>query len=364
MVDAMVFFELLHPIGIDFPQFYEAAYMWLHGLDPYQTLLTSPGPFNYPPSALLFLWWVGLLPFGIAGVVWNLASLGAYLLSLWLLWQMVVPSQKNRLAENLIFIIFTLFLTLPFFPVKFNLGNGQINTFILLFCVLSLWWRKYSDLVSAGWLALAIAIKITPLVLLLVLVMKKDWAQLVRVLLVVAVLGLLPLGIVPVASYWLYFTKILFEGFALHGKEVYYNQSLLAFWARLAPTAIVPACYYLSALALLITSWFFGRGRKSDHLGLTATAVALMLMLHALSWQHHLVFTVIPLIVLAARRPWWLVIPAYVLIAMDLRQPEWWLIHAPIIVPVVLSHQFLAVLWLWALSLGLGRAKAHGLVST
>ncbi len=124
----MIFFELHKPHGIDFPQLYEASKMWWQGLNPYHTLLTSPGPFNYPPSSFYFLWWVDLLPFFWSSVLWNYLSLFSYLLSLFLITKLVWVKKWKVLY----FVVASLFFTIPFFPEKFNLGNGQMNNFILL----------------------------------------------------------------------------------------------------------------------------------------------------------------------------------------------------------------------------------------
>lgn len=131
----MIFFDLNRPHGIDFPQFFEASRMWWRGDNPYLTLLTSPGPFNYPPSSFYFLWWLDLLPFFGSSVLWNYLSVFSFLLSIFLLTKLIWL-QKWKVWY---FLVATLFFTIPFFPEKFNVGNGQMNNFILLFVVLS-WW--------------------------------------------------------------------------------------------------------------------------------------------------------------------------------------------------------------------------------
>lgn len=59
----MIFLEILRPLGNDFVVYYEAAAMLFLGLNPYQGLLTRAFPFNYPPTAMLFLLSLGWLDF-------------------------------------------------------------------------------------------------------------------------------------------------------------------------------------------------------------------------------------------------------------------------------------------------------------
>lgn len=346
----MIFFDLLRPQGIDFPQFYDASVMFWHRLDLYRYLLHSPGPFNYPPSAFLFLWWPGLLSYPVAGMLWNLLSIGSLFISLYYIHKLA--AQKVRLSS---YIVTLALFTFPFFPVKHNLASGQINLFVLLFTVLSLYLYKINHKSwSALFLAYATGIKLVPVVFLIVFVVSHDWRQIMRFALWLAILCLIPLSFIPWQFQLNYYTKDFFQAFPLAGKSLYYNQSLLGFLTRSLqnPLAIRLSQYTIS-LAMVVLTLF--EGRKISTNRLVAAATCLYLMLHPLAWQHHFVFIILPLVLLAydlghskAKVRFWVVlIIAYLLTCWNFKQPS--------IVPeqfnFILSHQFFAALILWILAL-------------
>lgn len=341
----MIFFELYRPHGIDFPQFFEAAKMWWRGDNPYLTLLTSPGPFNYPPSSFYFLWWLDLLPFFWSAVVWNYLSLFAFLLSLFLLTKLIWVS-KWKLHY---FLYAAVFFTVPFFPEKFNMGNGQMNNFIFLFVVLNWWWRSQKKTwLSAGALAYAISIKLTPAAFLLPLFVEKDWKQILRTVGVTILLLISPVLLFGWKDIQPYTTSVFFEGFGMNGKDIYYNQSLLAFLLRTFSDSSATILFKISWVLFPLLSWVAlakSQLKKNGEIFAISMAIAtsLYLMLHPLAWQHHFVFAVIPLLVVWKFVSKWLVAICFVLLASNIRQPD----LVPAWASVILSHQFLGVFLLW-----------------
>ncbi len=346
----MVFLRLFGPLGIDFTILREAAFMWTHNADPYVALLTSPGPFNYPPSAVLFLAWLGWLSPALAGMVWNLISLAAFLAALWLVFKL---TDKQVVWWHYLLAVFL--FTLPFFPEKFNLGNGQINNFIFFFSILSLWlYQGKKFWLAALILAYAVGIKLTPIMFLFLFVIKHDWKQLGRTLSGIATVLILPVLFLGPNSYLKYYGRIIFLGLVSTGKAVYYNQSLSGLLSRSLPSG-GQEIYYWLALIFLVTTYL---ALRRAPLALVAAALtSLYLMLHPLAWQHHFVFAALPLIVLWRHQPHWSLGLAYALLAGNLTHPEIFAIGNPI-----LSHQFWGNfwLWLWAIksSIGLRRFSA------
>lgn len=344
----MIFFDLNRPHGIDFPQFFEASKMWWRGENPYLTLLTSPGPFNYPPSSFYFLWWLDLFPFFWSAVVWNYLSVLSFSLSLFLITKLVWDTKWKWWY----FFVAVFVFTVPFFPEKFTVGNGQMNNFILLFVVLAWWFNTQKKTwFSAGAVAFAISIKITPAAFILPFFVEKDWKQVLRVFVCTLLLLFSPVVLFGWESIQPYVTAIFFEGFGLHGKDIYYNQSLLAFLLRTLPDTLAVFLFRVSWVVLplisLITITKMKVEKKSnlrERFSVSmAVSTCLYLLLHPLAWQHHFVFAVIPLIVGWKRLPKWLVILSYILIAGNIKQPE----LVPNWANVVLSNQFLGVFLLW-----------------
>lgn len=346
----MIFLEMLNPLGMDFTVYYEAAHMFLRGLDPYQGIFSSTFPYNYPPTSVFFIWWLGMLPKFIAGPIWNFASLASLMISIFFLLKLF--GQKVTIVP---FLVWTILFTLPFFPVKFNIGNGQINLFLLLFAVLSIYLYEKKKLnLSAFFLSFAIGIKFAPAIFVLYFLIKKDYAQIFRIGIWTLVLFLASLIVVPEVLHVEYYSNIFPLSFTLGAKDWYYNQSLEGFLSRSfrTPWIILTLTYIFSAFLILIT-WI--KGQKTDKYRLWSAIACLYLIVHPIALQHYFVFSVIPFILLSLyfRQQksgiliWVVIIFSYLLIAKDIRNfhlvpPEF---------RFLLSHMFFGIISLWVLSL-------------
>mgnify|MGYP001595872500 CR=1 FL=1 len=346
----MIFLKLLEPLGIDFPIYHDAAQMVMRGLNPYLYLLQSPGPFNYPPTVFVFIWWLGYLPYFTAGVVWNILSMSSLFFSIYVLLRL---SKSTHIIRY--FLLFSLIFTVFFFPVKFNFGNGQINTFLLLFCSLGIYFyeSKRKNL-SAFFFALAITIKLVPIFLVIYFLIKRDWVQIARIAFFILIIALLSLILVPYNFQQVYYSKVFFNALPVSGKDVYYNQSLQGFIARSINKPVIVGLVS-GVLSLVILALTFLRGKKVQNYSLWASLFCLILILNPLAWQHHFVFAVAPFILLFAdlkraknnRFLWSVYFISYVLIAIDIKPFGSW----PREINFVLSHQFYGILLLWFIAL-------------
>lgn len=346
----MIFIKLLSPLGGDFPVYFEAVAALFQKINPYERLLSMPGPYNYPPSSFLFLWWLELFPLNTASVIWNILSVLSYITAIWILFKLITPK-----TNKILFTAATFAFTIPFFPEKFNIGNGQINNFILLFCVLGLLlYRQNRKVLSAILLAFAIGIKIVPAAYIFYFFLVKDYKQVLRILFCVAIVIVASFILVPREFQELYYTKVFFNAFPIEGKAVYYNQSLLGLFARAFHTEIFARIsFYLTGLILILVTYLKSRG--INDLRKLSAVTSLMLLLHPLSWQHFFVFSIIPLLFLSISikknkeglKQFILIIVSYVLIAVDIKRPD--LIYREF--SFILSHQFFGVLMLWIVAL-------------
>lgn len=349
----------------DFIQFWEAGRMCLLRLNPYERLLTSPGPFNYPPAILPFLSFFGILPQNLAAIIWNFASIFSLVLTIYLLVKIV----KWQLAWWQWLLIYG--VTFWSFPVKFTLGMGQVNHFVLLFLVFGLYYLLLPRvrpsvgtdpnlaLYRAGFFfSLAGSIKLSPFIFGLYFLGKKEWQALKWLIIGTLFLFLLPFLIIPWSFQRIYYADIFFRAFSAVGKEVYYNQSLTGFISR--------QLSYLSfqqqqALIVFLSLFFVGLSAlflKRDRLTQWSTVLSLMVMLNALSWQHHLVFLIPCFFFLRGdktnktnRTNWWrrgLLFVAYLLLAINFKNPQE---VAAIWGAWILSHGFYGTFLLWWLSL-------------
>lgn len=342
----MIFFKLLEPLGADFVVYFEAAKMFLAGLNPYARLITRTFPYNYPPTSLLFLWPLAFWDYKTANIVWNILSTLSVAISIWL----VLKIASLKLSRNLLFYCFIVLLflfTIPFFPIKFNIGNGQINHFVLLFSALGLhlYAKKHLN-ISAFFLAFAAGIKIAPAIFLLYFLIRKDVRQIFRFSFFLAVLFLVSLYFIPWSIQREYFFNVLPLSFTLAAKDWYYNQSLFGFLARsLSNPITIQLSYYLLSLLILFLTWW--RGGKVSPLRALAAVSSLYLMLHPIALQHYFGFAIIPWILLLSRRDWLPLAVAYVLLAIDIKNFN----VVPTEFKFLLSHDLFGIFVLWVLAL-------------
>jgi len=341
----MILLKLFQPMGADFVVYFEAAKMFLQGLNPYKGLFTRTFPFNYPPPALLFLWPLGFFDFTTANIMWNVASLLSVLISIALLLKIAV----GRLNWPL-WVVISFAFTVMYFPVKFNIGNAQINHYLLLLSVLSLFFyqSKHKNW-SALFLAFASGIKLAPAIFVLYFIIKKDWKQVIRFLLFLAVIFVLPTFYVPLSYQINYYRDVLPLSFTLGAKDWYYNQSLFGFLARsLKNPLTITMSYYLLAPLVIFLTWWRGRGLNFKR---TLSAVScLYLLIHPIALQHYFAFAIIPFVLLgtdAKGKDWIFLITAYLLLAFDIKN----FAAVPREFNYLLSHDFYGVLILWLLSL-------------
>lgn len=337
-------------MGIDFRVYWESAWMLLHGLNPYNGIISSTFPLNYPPPALLFIWPLGLFTMNQAAPLWNIGSLVVFIASIYLVFKIVVK-KMNWIWFLASVVLFTLF----YFPEKFNLGNGQINNFILFFSVAGIYlYEKKHKSWGAILLAYATAIKLAPGIFLVYFLIQKDFKQIARVLIFTALLYLLPILIFGWDFQMRYYQEIFFYSFTLGAKDWYYNQSLFGLIARTFHwPAVVNAVFYVSALLIVFLTWW--RGKEVGKLRALAAVSSLYLLVHPIALQHYFPFAVVPAVILGltsrrSRRNWkvWgLLGVAYLLLAANIKRPD----LVPREFNFILSHQFFGILILWLVAL-------------
>lgn len=333
----------------DFQQYFEAALMIRQNLDPYQTLLTSAGPFNYPPPVLFFLYPFSYLSVKNALFVWTVLSFMALIFSIYLLLKLI-PAKLSLAVK---FLIYTaVFFS---FPVKFTFGMGQINHFVLLFLTLVIFLDFKKKFYLSGLFAgLAALIKISPLILVPYYLLTGKFKQLFSMILTIITLVLFSFfafGDKIMAEY----AKIFLTPLNFSDKAVYYNQSLVAFFSRLSIPPPV-AIFFLATLILLAFSVILLSANRYPPYSLL---LSLMLLVSPISWQHHFVF-LIPAFILTLSRVYqtktlpqtilyFLLFNSYFLIAVNIKNPG----GVSIFPALILSHVSIGALTLFFLNLWL-----------
>ena len=309
----------------DFRLYYLGAQSILLGKNPYKEVQGV----IYPPIALVLLTPFAALPYSVAEDVWTVLSVIALLSSIFLL-----ISSTGQKASVKLFLIITGVAMLSF-PVKFTLGMGQINFFILLFTCLSFYWyRNKQQFLSGSALAIAVSLKLSPILLLLFFIRKRQWYVVISCLAGIILLnglGALLLGTSVSSYYW----QQIFPAIPTVGNAIYYNQALTGWLARAEIDGqLARVINYLVLGSMLIVNWQYSKATKQTtviELGELGLLVISVLVGTGLAWQHHFVSVVIPLVALLAINsvgkriqviPLTFVGLAYVLIAGNLKNPS------------------------------------------
>lgn len=273
----------------DFRLYYLGTESVLLGKNPYEEVQGV----IYPPISLVLLTPFATLPIKLAEDVWTIFSLIALLISIFL----VLNISKTYTIRNF-FIVAS--LAMLSFPVKFNLGMGQINLILLLLTCLSFYWyRKRLPVLAGSALAVAAALKLTPLVLILFFLKKRQWKIVLSCVvgfIVLNFLGLILLGSSATLEYW----QKIFPAIPTVGNAIYYNQALTGWLARVEiANNVARAINYLIFGGMLAMSWLATRKKRQPvtvELSELGVFIISVLVGTGLAWQHHYVALLIPFI--------------------------------------------------------------------
>jgi alpha-1,2-mannosyltransferase len=341
--------QLIKQPSTDFPSFYWGArYAWVDHLNPYGESSFAPVepqtgqsifPYLYPPFSLLLFAPLAWFSYPTARVVMlgvNLACLlGCLYLLLWLY------LRPRRVWLGLVLAVFGL----VFQPVLVTLDHGQVNLLVLFLILLS--WAGLEKKIAPFWAALAlsaaIVLKTYPVILLAWFVLKREWRVLGWTFVFLAAATVLSGVLLP--GLWAdWVVQVLPSGgygltpMGLFSPAAPWNQGINGFTARLFLENTYSANFFLSprvakvapvalslgvlfptlfVLALRVLPRQFALFRKSplsilsvDTVGQVTTSLNLealaalllvMFLITPLSWEHHLVFALPAIFLLACR---------------------------------------------------------------
>lgn len=176
--------------GNDFTMYLDAAEALIAGQNPYA--IGGTLPYMYPLFLAMVLGPLTSVPRDVATIVWFLVSVASLLGAVRVTVGLARAAGVIRPDVPLIVPLVALWFLL-FDPIQNNLLNGQVNFQILLLCILCL--RAFlgrRTVGSAVSLAAAIAVKLTPALLLGFLGIRRRWAAIVLCLGLSAVFVLAP----------------------------------------------------------------------------------------------------------------------------------------------------------------------------
>jgi alpha-1,2-mannosyltransferase len=303
---AVIYAIVLSQAGLrhqDFDAYLAAARDIWHGQPLYTIFLHHPFPdptlrpaYIYPPIFAVLVAPLGLLPDAVAGLLWLLieqASLAAAMI-LVLRWLRPVSWAVTGL----------LCATLTFYPLWVDAAQGQANLVVTLLVTAGIVGVLKGQPRFAVALGLAAALKLTPAILLIWLLLerrRREAAWMVTGFLAITAMG----ALLRFQDTLTFFAKVVPA--LAPGTAVYANQSLSGFVRRIftanpytQPWIVLPFAYLLPAiLAILLIAWWFWRMRHRQALARAAAFIPLVPLVSSVSWPHHLVI-LLPAIWLSA----------------------------------------------------------------
>ncbi|GGL86534.1 mannosyltransferase [Nakamurella endophytica] len=265
-------------------------------------------PFTYPPFSALVFVPLGWLPWVVARVLWQLASVAA--LALVILFTLQLLGRAGRHATRPLphltgTVVTATAVSMWLEPVRTTFNYGQINLFlaaILLGGAVSArdWWAGASVGLAAG-------IKLVPAITGLYYLLQRRWTAAVWAVAVFVATVVLMVAIIPRET-WRYFTTLIFDPGRTGPVWSVINQSLRGALARLAGHDVSTSWLVAAVLSVALGVWAaVAASRAGDR---TASLLAVQfvgLLVSPISWSHHWVW-VLPLLLWClfgphARRP-------------------------------------------------------------
>lgn len=279
--------------------------------------------FPYPPTVLVLLYPLTFMPLSAAGAIFAAAKIAAVIAAA--CFAVAALHRDDHPVRLGVFLVAALFSA---GPVISDIQHGNINVFVLL-TLTACWyaWTIRRDVLAGLLLALAITIKITPALLLLYFLYRRQWrltaAAAIGLVLFALVLPALVFGPARNTDLLVAWFDMLAAPYVLHGyiTDAVINQSLpgvLVRWFRMTgfvpledlsveesfawgtehmtrPATLTGVIVLrgagLTLLALL--AWLCRsplRDRRDPRLALECALVLLaMLLLSERTWKHHMV---------------------------------------------------------------------------
>jgi hypothetical protein len=246
----------------------------------------------YPPLSLVIFAALKFIPFYLAEKIWAVLSLLSLFTSIYLIFKIY----QQKLFSILGFLV--LGLVCFSFPVKFTLGMGQINNFILLIFVAAIYFlQQKKNWLAAFLLSLSFAIKLFPSFIMLQFIVMKKWKFLlafISSLILLSIVSFILIGPKTNLYFYQHFLPTLLTGWKID----YYNQALTGFIGRSFSYNFFSQLLVdlISLFFILVSCLVVFKSRMNKELmnmsfGLLIT---LNLIVNNFSWQHHFVFLIFP----------------------------------------------------------------------
>jgi len=201
---------------------------------------------------------------------------------------------------------------LSFFPFSEVLYEGQVGCLILFLWSLGFYFMQTRRTAgSAASFAAGSLVKVTPGIVVPMMLIRRQWRWLISYCVAGALLVLVTLPRVGWNAYWTYATKVFpilsegAEGYPLKSmgtvlRNLYLGQAIFSPTDPWQVPAIVRVLILLTNVGLLaVVLFYFSKSRDSSPRVLAqefATLALVSLMVSPVSWRHHYVIAILPLL--------------------------------------------------------------------
>jgi alpha-1,2-mannosyltransferase len=312
---AVVIYALVVDQGVqhhqDFGAYLNAARDIVHGQPLYAAFLHHPFPdatlrpaYIYPPSFALLIAPLGLLPDAAAALLWIALEQLALVVAIVIIVRWLRPTRWAVAA--------LLVATLSFYPLWVDVAQGQANLLVLLLVTVGIVGILRERPAFGAAIGVAAALKLTPLILVVWLLLDRRYRAAAFVLGGFAVLTTAG-ALLRFQDTIAYFGQVLPA--LASGTAFYANQSLAGVLGRTLsanpytqPWIDLPWVPLLViAAALTVIGWWWWQTRRHSAEARGVAFIPLLPLLSSVTWTHHLVI-VLPLIWLSmialGRREW------------------------------------------------------------
>jgi alpha-1,2-mannosyltransferase len=283
----------------DFGVYLNAARDIMHGQPLYAAFLHHPFPdatlrpaYIYPPSFALLVAPLGVLPAGVAAAVWMAIEQASLAVAIVVVLRWLRPAAWAVAA--------LLLTTLTFYPLWVDVVQGQANLLVLVLVTVGMVGVLHGRPAFGAAIGAAAALKLTPLILVVWLLLDRRFRAAAFVLggfaMVTGAAALLRFQDTVA-----YFGQVLPALAA--GTAFYANQSLAGVLDRTLssnpytqPWIALPwVSLLLIAAGALLIGWWWWQMRRQTAQARGAAFIPLIPLLSSVTWTHHLVI-VLPLI--------------------------------------------------------------------
>ncbi|MEQ4720252.1 glycosyltransferase 87 family protein [Nonomuraea sp. B19D2] len=282
---------------VDLDVYRTGGQMLLEGRPVYEYVTPAPQllPFTYPPIAAMLAVVLAKMSWGTAQWVWTAGIFLALAVTVGFAFREVLRRQALRQYVPWVFALLMVACAY-LMPIRDQVRFGQVDILLVALCVADClarrpWWPR------GFMIGLATAVKLTPGVFLIYLLVTRQWRTFFMAAFTAAVLTLLPFAVMPqdAADFWF---SALLDPNRVGANEATTNQSIRGMLLRLYLPDLVTTLIWVAVVAAV--AWYGFRGAReayqaNDHTTAVALVGLMAVLLSPVAWIHHLAWVVVVL---------------------------------------------------------------------